>query len=168
MKNGQTYRNYRNFSNLQSTGEIWDVFISHASEDKDDLVRPLAMALKQHKLTVWYDEIILRIGESLRERIDNGLSNSRVGLVILSSSFINKDWTTYELNAIITRSISGGQLLLPIWHNITKQQVVDFSPSLADIVARSTAKYTINDIANEIASVLHDYKIEEQGKRITF
>ena len=135
--------------------EIHDVFISHASEDKDDFVRPLANALIEQGLNVWYDEMTLKIGDSLRQKIDKGLANSRVGLVILSPSFIKKGWTNYELDGIVTRTVSGEQVLLPIWHNITKQQVVDFSPSLADKVARSTATHTIEEIAEEIANLLH-------------
>lgn len=135
--------------------EIHDVFISHASEDKDDFVRPLANALIEQGLNVWYDKMTLKIGDSLRQKIDKGLANSRVGLVILSPSFIKKGWTNYELDGIVTRTVSGEQVLLPIWHNITKQQVVDFSPSLADKVARSTATHTIEEIAEEIANLLH-------------
>lgn len=139
---------------VESGGETHDVFISHASEDKDEFVRPLANALMQHGLNVWYDEMTLRIGDSLRQKIDRGLANSRVGLVVLSPSFIKKGWTNYELDGIVTRAVSGDQVLLPIWHNITKQQVVDFSPSLADKVARSTATHTIDEIAIEIAELL--------------
>ena len=139
---------------IGSGGETHDVFISHASEDKDDFVRPLANALIRQGLNVWYDEMTLRIGDSLRQKIDKGLANSRVGLVVLSPSFIKKGWTNYELDGIVTRTVSGEQVLLPIWHNITKQQVVDFSPSLADKVARSTATHTIEEIAQEIADLL--------------
>lgn len=139
---------------IESGIETHDVFISHASEDKEDFVRPLANALIQQGLNVWFDEMTLRIGDSLRQKIDKGLANSRVGLVVLSPSFIKKGWTNYELDGIVTRTISGEQVLLPIWHNITKQQVVDFSPSLADKVARSTATHTIDEIAKEIAELL--------------
>ncbi|BDO08923.1 hypothetical protein KAM481_40370 [Aeromonas caviae] len=138
----------------ETGGETHDVFISHASEDKDDFVRPLATALINEGLNVWYDEMTLRIGDSLRQKIDKGLANSRVGLVVLSPSFISKGWTNYELDGIVTRTVSGEQVLLPIWHNITKQQVVDYSPSLADKVARSTATHTINEIAAEIAGLI--------------
>lgn len=138
----------------ETAGETHDVFISHASEDKDDFVRPLANSLSREGLNVWYDEMTLRIGDSLRQKIDKGLANSRVGLVVLSPSFIKKGWTNYELDGIVTRSVSGEQVLLPIWHNITKQQVVDFSPSLADKVARSTATHTIDEIAAEIAELI--------------
>ncbi len=134
--------------------ESFDVFISHASEDKDSIVRSLAHALTTLELKVWYDEFTLRIGDSLRQKIDRGLANSRVGLVVLSPAFIAKGWTNYELDGIVTRTVSGDQILLPIWHNITKQQVIDFSPSLADKVARSTATHTVEEIAEEIAELL--------------
>ncbi len=133
-----------------------DVFISHASEDKEEIVRPLANALVSEGLDVWYDEFALRIGDSLRQKIDKGLAKSRVGLVVLSPSFIDKGWTNYELDGIVTRTVTGEQILLPIWHNITKQQVVDFSPSLADKVARSTATHTVEEIASEIAELLNE------------
>jgi hypothetical protein len=135
-----------------------DVFISHASEDKEDIVRPLANALVNEGLDVWYDEFTLRIGDSLRQTIDQGLANSRVGLVVLSSSFVSKGWPNYELDGIVTKAVSGEQILLPIWHNITKQQVMDFSPSLADKVARSTTTHTVNEIAKEIAELIANAK----------
>jgi phosphoribosylaminoimidazole carboxylase (NCAIR synthetase) len=75
-------------------------------------------------------------------------------LVVLSPAFIAKGWTNYELDGIVTRTMSGEQMLLPIWHNITKQQVMDFSPSLADKVARSTATHTVEEIAQELADLL--------------
>ena len=140
--------------NIQPGTEFFDVFISHASEDKDSIVRSLANELMAQGLKVWYDEFTLRIGDSLRQKIDRGLAKSRVGLVVLSPSFVSKGWTNYELDGIVTRTVSGEQILLPIWHNITKQKVIDFSPSLADKVARSTATHTVQEIAAEIAELL--------------
>lgn len=137
--------------------DTYDVFISHASEDKDGIVRELAEALRDERLRVWYDEFTLRIGDSLRRKIDQGLANSRVGIVILSPAFMKKGWTNYELDGLVTRSVSGGQILLPIWHNVTKQQVIDYSPSLADKVARSTATHTPAEIAGEIADLLRSF-----------
>jgi len=145
---------YHDSVSSRGDGEVYDVFISHASEDKEELVRPLANALFAKGLNVWYDEMTLRIGDSLRQKIDKGLANSRVGLVVLSPSFIKKGWTNYELDGIVTRAVGGDQVLLPIWHHITKQQVIDFSPSLADKVARSTATHTVNEIAEEIHELL--------------
>lgn len=141
-------------------GATYDVFISHASEDKDMIVRSLATVLSGHGLKVWYDEFTLRIGDSLRQKIDRGLATSRVGLVVLSPDFIAKGWTNYELDGIVTRTLSGEQILLPIWHNITKQQVVDFSPSLADKLGRSTATHTVDEIAQEIADLIQSRRDE--------
>jgi hypothetical protein len=141
-------------SDSDESNKEYDVFISHASEDKDDVVRPLAVALKNEKLTVWFDEFELKIGDSLRRKIDKGLANSRFGIVVLSKAFIKKGWTNYELDGIITKSISGEQVILPIWHNITKKEVIDFSPSLADKLARNTSTYTVEEIAKEIAEVI--------------
>lgn len=136
------------------TGKEYDVFISHASEDKDSVVRPLAIALKEKAINVWYDEFELKIGDSLRRKIDQGLSKSRFGIVVISRSFIKKGWTNYELDGLMTKAISGQQILLPIWHDITKQEVIDYSPSLADKVARNTSQETIEEIAIEIAELI--------------
>jgi hypothetical protein len=132
----------------------YDVFISHASEDKDAVVRPLAHALSSGGLKVWYDEFELRIGDSLRRKIDTGLAKSRFGVVVLSRSFFRKGWTNYELDGLVTRAVSGDQILLPVWHEITKQELINYSPSLADKVARSTGTHTIDEIAAEIIDVI--------------
>ena len=145
----------RPFQNTEDGVVIeYDVFISHASEDKDAVVRPLANALVQHGLRVWYDEFELKIGDSLRRKIDKGLANSRFGIVVLSRDFIKKGWTNYELDGIISKAVSGEQVMLPIWHEITKQEIIAYSPSLADKVARNTSSYTIDEIANEIAELI--------------
>ena len=132
----------------------YDVFISHASEDKESVARPFANALVKLGISVWYDEFELKIGDSLRRKIDNGLAHSNFGIVVISKNFINKGWTNYELDGLITRSLTGEQQLLPIWHEITKQEVIDYSPSLADKVARNTATNTIEEIAEEIAELI--------------
>lgn len=149
---------YREQPEVVNDHETFDVFISHASEDKDDFVRAFATSLTNKGLKVWYDEFALKIGDSLRQKIDRGLAKSRVGLVVLSPSFIAKGWTNYELDGIVTRNVSGEQILLPIWHNLTKQQVIDFSPSLADKVARSTATHTVDEISNEIVDLINSHK----------
>lgn len=132
----------------------YDIFISHASEDKEEVVRPLANALKHKGIKVWYDEFELKMGDSLRRKIDQGLSKSRFGVVVISKSFIKKGWTNYELDGLMTKAISGQQILLPIWHDITKQEVVEYSPSLADKVARHTSQESVEEIATEIAEMI--------------
>jgi hypothetical protein len=132
----------------------WDVFVSHASEDKQAIALPLASALQSLNVNVWLDVFELKIGDSLRRRIDNGLAQSRFGIVILSQAFFAKNWPQYELDGLVTRSVSGEQSILPIWHGITKAEVTAASPSLADKIARNTADFTIDEIAREIAEVV--------------
>jgi hypothetical protein len=135
-------------------GRTWDVFVSHASEDKSEVARPLAEALERLGVSVWLDEAEMRIGDSLRRKIDQGIRSSRFAAVVFSTDFFAKGWTQYELDGIVTKTVSGEQNLLPIWHNTTKAEVMSHSPSLADKVARSTATHTIEEIAMEIAEVV--------------
>lgn len=132
----------------------YDVFISHASEDKEDFVRPFAEKLVSQGVIVWYDEMTLKWGESLRQNIDKGLVNSRFGVVVLSKNFIDKHWTQYELNGLIASEINGGNRILPIWHDISKDEILKYSPSLADKVALNTANYTVQEIVNELLNLL--------------
>lgn len=132
----------------------FDVFISHASEDKEAVVRPLANALLDRGLTVWYDEFELRVGDSLRRKIDAGIARSRFGLVVVSKPFFAKGWPQYELDGMVTMTVTERQVLLPIWHEISKDEVISASPSLADKVALRTADYGIEEIADEIATVV--------------
>lgn len=117
-----------------------DVFICHASEDKEDFVRPLAERLRQQHLDVWYDEFSLTIGDSLTQKIDEGLSKSRFGIVVLSLNFFNKPWAKRELNGLTMREmVEKRNLILPIWHRVSVQEVAQYSPPLADKKATSSA-----------------------------
>lgn len=147
----------QNYSSKQTTKNIdndknkkYDFFISHASEDKDDIVRDLADSLKNNGFEVWYDEFELKIGDSLRKKIDAGLRNSRFGIVIISPYFVKKNWTEYELNGMVAREMNGHKVILPIWHKISKDEVLEFSPSLADKMALNTSIHSTEDIINAL------------------
>lgn len=119
---------------------LYDVFICHASEDKT-FVRPLAKKLKGNHIEVWYDEFSLKIGDSLRRSIDYGITKSRYGIVVLSNNFFNKKWSQWELDGLVQRqNDSEMNIILPIWLNITKNEVLKYSPSLADKVAIIASK----------------------------
>jgi len=120
---------------------LHDVFICHASEDKEDFVRPLAEALRAHHLDVWFDEFALTIGDSLREAIDRGLATSQFGIVVLSPHFFHKRWTQRELSGLVAREIAEDRrLVLPIWHRIDRDEILRHSPPLADVFAVSSAR----------------------------
>jgi hypothetical protein len=122
----------------QSPENEWDVFISHASEDKEAIATPLAEALQERGLRVWYDDFSLRLGDSLRESIDRGLGHSRYGVVILSGHFFSKHWPTQELNGLATRETDGKKVILPVWHGVGFAEVRGYSPTLADRKAVQT------------------------------
>lgn len=132
----------------------YDVFISHSTEDKDGFVRPLANELKNNGVKVWYDEFELKIGDSLREGIDRGLRKSKFGIIVLSNSFFSRGWTNYELNGFVSREMKESKVILPIWHKVTKDEVVDFSPTLADKVALNSSVNSIKEIAKKIKELI--------------
>lgn len=138
----------------------YDVFISYASEDQADVVAPLANALRAGGLSVWYDDFELGIGDSLRQKIDQGIASSRFAIVVLSKAFFNKGWTNYELDGLVTKSVDGDQRILPIWHDITKDEVISYSPSLADKIARNTTTHTVEEIADEIIEAVLGQAVE--------
>jgi TIR domain-containing protein len=134
----------------ESTVEVWDLFISHASEDKEAFVRPLALALERFGVRVWYDEYTLALGDSLSRSIDKGLANSDYGLVVLSPAFIAKKWPEYELRGLTARELAGAKVILPVWHNITHEQLLRFSPPLADKLAVRSDQSTPLQVAIKI------------------
>lgn len=132
------------------------MFVSHASEDKEAIAEPLAAALGARGLKVWLDKTELHIGDSLRRKIDYGLAHSTFGVVILSKSFFAKGWPQYELDGIVGLSVNGDQRMLPIWHEISRDEIARQSPSLVDKIARNTAVSTVAEIADEIAQIVNE------------
>lgn len=92
-----------------------DVFICHASEDKAEIARPLIKALDREKITYWYDEAEIQAGDSIPEKINNGLATSRYVVVILSSTFIKKTYAQEELNSALHSQASSGEVkVIPV------------------------------------------------------
>ena len=116
---------------------IRDVFISHASEDKAEVARPLAEALKAKGLSVWFDEGELTLGDRLRRKIEEGLRISRYGVTILSDSFFRKPWPQAELDALFALERESKKIL-PVWHGLSASDIARYTPLLADRLAVST------------------------------
>lgn len=136
--------------------ETFDVFISHASEDKDEVVRELAEKARSAGLRVFYDEMTLKWGDSLRAKIDHGLANSRFGMVILSHAFFAKDWPKLELDGLFGREMAGKSKILPVWHKMTKDEVMEKSPMLGNKLALNTAIHSIDDIVDRLVEAVGD------------
>lgn len=148
---------------------MWDLFISHASEDKEAVARPLTVELQRRGYKVWLDESELRIGDSLRRSIDQGLAGCRFGVVILSRNFFAKQWPQRELDGLTSREIRGDKVILPVWHNITWEDVVAYSPVLADrlaidsgagisALADAIAKATTGSVASHQPVAPHSFR----------
>jgi len=131
----------------------WDLFISHASEDKDSVVRPLVEHLKQSGLRVWYDDDCIQVGDSIRRSIDQGLQQSRFGVVIVSPHSLEKEWPKKELDALMALEDGPDKKLLPIWHNITKADLKGTCSLLIDRHALSTAS-GLDKVAAKICQVV--------------
>ncbi|MBL6448202.1 toll/interleukin-1 receptor domain-containing protein [Fulvivirga sp. 29W222] len=144
-----------NINKTITSQKKYDFFISHASEDKEGFVRLLADRLSDLGLSIWYDEFQLKIGDSLRRSIDEGLKNSKYGIVVLSTAFFNKNWTQYELDGLVTKEMNGVKVILPIWHKVSKDEVIQYSPTLADKVALNSSIMSISDIAKELRELVN-------------
>ena len=153
---------------MKLTEKPWDLFISHASEDKDELVRPIAQALATFGARVWYDEFTLNIGDSLSRAIDDGLSQSRFGLVVLSPSFFAKDWPEYELRGLVAKELGRSKVILPIWHNVDRDDVLKYSPPLADKMALQSKGKDPGYIAVKILGVIRPDLLTKLHKRIAY
>ncbi len=129
-------------------------FISHDSRDKELIARPLAMVLNSKLCTVWYDEYKLKVGQGLRESIERGIKEAKKCILIITPNFLsNNGWTKKEFDSIFTREmIMDEKIVLPIWHNVSKEEVYEYSPSLAGCYALQWPNK--NDINNE------DYELE--------
>lgn len=113
----------------------WDVFVSHAWEDKQDIVEPLVKALESEGLRVWYDKAVLDVGDNLRRGIEEGLKQSRFGIVVFSPHYFRKAWPQLELDALLQREINGQKVILPIWVNLSPEEVRQHSLILANRAA---------------------------------
>lgn len=148
---------HHNSSQMQESDEEYDFFISHAYEDKEEFVDEFVDELKKLNVKVWYDTDKLKLGDSMRKKIDRGLSKSKYGIVILSPNYIKegKYWTASELNGLFQMESIGGKII-PIWHKLSKKEVLEYSPMIADKKAANTTSMTAFEIATLLKQLLDD------------
>lgn len=145
-------------SNVENMTEEpqYDVFVSHAWEDKESFADEFVQELRKLNLRVWYDTSQIKWGDSMRAKIDDGLKKSQFGVVILSPDYIKegKYWTKTELDGLFQLESINGKMLLPVWHNLTKKEVMAYSPIIAGRLAMNTASMTPSEMAKEFAKLL--------------
>jgi hypothetical protein len=142
----------------------FDVFISHATEDKADFVEPLAKELRRLGLAVWFDKFTLKVGDSLRDSIETGLSRSRYGVVIFSKQFLSKNWPKAELNGLFSREMEGRKIILPVWHNISSSEMKATLPIQADKVALRSSD-GVNAVARQIVETVRPELLEVETQK---
>ncbi len=147
-------------------GREYDAFICHAHADKMKVARPLVQELMRLGYRVWYDEWSLSVGDSLRERIDEGLRRSRYGVVILSPAFFSRAWPQKELDGLAAREANGTKVILPVWHEIGADGVAERSPLLAARMAALTTD-GIPAVAQELSRVLTPNALETEPPHLT-
>lgn len=126
----------------------YDVFISHANKDKEDLIEELYQSLQKLGINIFYDKESLEWGDNWKEQILNGTKKAEFAIIVISENFFDREWTERELSEFLNRQNRNGQkLILPIVHNITMQQLQEKYPNVADIQAIDSSKYNCDQIA---------------------
>ena len=114
------------------TQKKYHLFVTYASEDRD-YVNKLGGAFEGRGLNVWYDQTEIKVGDVVIDKINDGLSNSSYGVLVLSEHFFKKEWPQYEKKTLMYQYIEDKKLLFPMWHKIDKEGIKKHDPHLAGI-----------------------------------
>lgn len=126
----------------------YDVFLSHANKDKDEVIDKLYHSLDKLGIKIFYDKESLEWGDIWKNRILEGTKKSEFAIIVISENFFDREWTEKELNEFLNRQNRNGQkLILPIIHNITNDDLRRKYPSVADIQTIESCKYSCDEIA---------------------
>ncbi len=155
---------YGNPKDVVMTDFDFDVFISHASEDKAVFVTPLANALRKHGLKVWFDRFTLKVGDSLHNSIEKGLARSRYGVVVFSPKFLAKNWPMAELNGLFAREMEGHKVILPVWHKMSAARMKNVLPMQADKYALRSSE-GIDVVARSLVEAIRPELLELEAKQ---
>jgi uncharacterized protein YjbI with pentapeptide repeats len=139
-----------------TVSDSYDLFMCHNSQDKTALVRPLVEALARCGQRVWYDESGVAVGQSLQQTIDQGLARARGAIVVLSPAFLaGRKWTKYEVSSLMTAAKKHGRKILPVWLNVSEDEIAKHAPELLDLLAIKAGDHSVNDLALKLIKELH-------------
>lgn len=140
----------------------YDVFISYAVEDKIGIVNELVQRLEEYGIKVWYASHRLRVGRGVSETIREGLNKSRHGIVILSHNYLSKAWPKKEYHVLW--GLVDGKLrrILPVWYNISEEEVKCFDPLLCDRYGLNINK-GLDNIVRELVENLREKPIKSSS-----
>lgn len=147
----------------------WDIFISYASEDREEVAQPLYNHLTSLNKQIWFDQSEIKLGESWVRKIQEGLINSEYGLFIISPNFMQKHWTNKELSTFQSLVVSNEERILPILHNLHREDLKQY-PFLYDL-QNSTTDIDFDKIVQQIMQRIDPdnryYSDEKHGLVIT-
>ncbi|MGJ9373287.1 toll/interleukin-1 receptor domain-containing protein [Nesterenkonia sp. CF4.4] len=131
-----------------------DVFLCHAWADRRDDAKDFYDLLLDEDLSVWFSEVSLTLGTDMRAAIDKGLVSSRVGIVLVTPAMLDRLRTDRsvagsELSALLRRN-----LLVPVLHRVTFEELDQVSPTLASRGGLSTSEDSKEDIAVKISELV--------------
>lgn len=134
----------------------YDVFVSHANDNKQSFVDSLFDGLSRLRINIWYDSSEIDWGDNLKDKIMEGLEKCRFGIVVLSPEFMGRKWTETELLELLNRQNERREkVVLPLLYNLTVEQMVAKYPALASIKARViTADEDADDVVIDFARVM--------------
>ncbi len=92
-----------------------DVFLCHASEDKETVVNPLYESLEKAGISCWLDRNEIQWGDSITQSVNHGMSQVRFVIVVVSEAFLAKPWPKRELHSNMNIEASSHQVrVLPL------------------------------------------------------
>ena len=143
----------RNEVEKRATADLKDIFLCHAWEDRKTTAKNLTDLLVENGTSVWFSENEVLLGTNLLREIDKGLAASRVGIVLVTTSFLKRiqgnGIADKELSALLSRD-----QLIPVLDGVTFEELYDVSPLLASRSGLNTSEETMEDIANKLSEVV--------------
>lgn len=143
----------RNEVEKRAKDDLKDIFLCHAWEDRKTTAKNLTDLLVENGTSVWFSENEVLLGTNLIREIDKGLTASRVGIVLVTTSFLKR----IQGNGIADKELSAllfSDQLIPVLDGVTFEELRDVSPLLASRSGLNTSEETMEDIANKLSEVV--------------
>ena len=137
----------------------YDIFISHCHKDKLKYVDNLAEELKKIGIKLFYDSNDITWGDNIKDRIDHGLKNCKLAIVVISNKYFGREWTEYEIEMLLKRQcIENRKFILPILHQIKKRDLEKHYPQLRNISFKYSKSQSTKRLAEEAKNELEKIK----------
>ena len=142
----------------------YSVFVSHSSEDKIEYVEDLVNEIKNLGISVFYDQDVITWGDNLKEKIDFGLKNCQLAVIIISPSYFGREWTEYELKVLLERQdAEKTKLILPILYKTSKEELVKHYPSLTHVLFKYAKSQSKKSLALDLKKELEKKRLKKVG-----